>query len=293
LSNFLSPRSWVDQLTWVDPISLARKDYLPCVGAISPGFYAIAPVAWFVAALLLATRFRAAHTAHPERRGWWVLAALLIVGGVLAPDTLGASHGEYLQQRIVLLGLVALLPVLTLVWEGWRGRLLDVALLGAILTQSLVIWDYAWTSQRTAGTVLGAADAVGTTKRVATLLNGIRTPFRSNPLLHADCGLGIGTGNVLWSDYETRFYYFPVQFERGLERPDAAELEEISLSDDPRDAEERALRWERLLERHRDRIDVVLTWNEDPALDAVTERWFQVTHVQGPVRVFRRRREVR
>lgn len=291
LTNVLSPRAWVDQLTWVDPISLARKDYLPGIGSSSPWFQAIAPVIWLGGALLFAIVIsaRSETPVSIERKGWWMLAVLLILGGVLAPDTLGASHGEYLQQRIVLLGLVALVPVLTLDSNAWHGRALEVMLVGALLIQSLVVWDYAWTSERTAGALLSAADAVGTRERVATLLNGIRTPFRSNPLMHADCGLGVDTGNIIWSDYETRFYYFPVQFHRDLDRPDAGELEEISLSDDQRDADERARRWERLLERHRDRIDVVLTWQVDPALDAVTERWFRVTYAKGPVRVYRRR----
>jgi len=47
----------------------------------------------------------------------------------------------------------------------------------------------------------------------------MNTRFRSNPLLHADNLLGIGTGNIIWNNYETRYYYFPVQFRPEVARP--------------------------------------------------------------------------
>ena len=77
--------------------------------------------------------------------------------------------------------------------------------------QSLFVWDYGRESTRTAGRLLAASDAVGRGRREATVLIDILGRFRSNPVLHADCLLGVDTGNVIWADYETNYYYFPVQ----------------------------------------------------------------------------------
>ena len=106
----------------------------------------------------------------------------------------------------------------------------------ALTVQSALVWAYALESQRTAGIFWRACAVVGQRQRVATLLLRLKLPGRprANPLLHADCLLGIGTGNVIWNNYETRHYYFPVQFHAGLDRPDAGALEAIARQDDPR-----------------------------------------------------------
>ena len=270
LSEPFSPRAWVAQLSWADPISLARKDLL-----------AFAPVLWLAAGLVVASRRGGAGLAS-ERRGWWVLAGFLLVGGVLGPDTMGASHGHYLPQRVVLLGLAALVPVLRFETVG------TVLITVALGLQSATVWDYARASERTAGRLWKAVGAVGTGQRVAALLIDTRTPFRANPLLHADCALGVGTGNVIWGDYETRFYYFPVHVVAGLDHPDPAELEWIALHGSAADSAERARRWGALLERHHGAIDRVVVWGRDAELDARTTRWFVASHEDGPVRVFRR-----
>jgi hypothetical protein len=320
LAHPLSPRAWADQLTWVDPISLARKDYLPLIGTSAPWHLALAPVLWLGAALAVGIVIRVAGAkrsgprgsqpstpghaplcpGHPNEdqiraipnldRGWWALAALLLIAGAAGPDTLGANHGEYLQQRVVLLGLVALVPVVRFDPGGRVGRAGALVLLaGALALQSAAVWDYARTADRTAGALMRAAPAVGHRQRVATRLTGIRFPFRANPLLHADAALGVGTGNVLWSDYEARLYYFPVRFRAGLDRPDPADLERVALADDPRDAPDRARLWARLLGRHQNAIDTLVTWGDDPPLDAVSARWFRPAGGEGPVRVWRRK----
>ena len=39
----------------------------------------------------------------------------------LGPDSLGEAHGDYLPQRIVLLGLVALVPIFDIDLSRWAG----------------------------------------------------------------------------------------------------------------------------------------------------------------------------
>ena len=290
LDSPLSPRAWGKQLSWVDPISIARRDALPFLdGMFSKGFALGTPVVWLVAALLLlgvATSFRNRRRSS-DLRGWWVLSALLLIGGAAAPDTMGPTHGEYLQQRIVLLGLVAMVPILPFGVERsrWKQAAM-IALTGAFVLQTAMVWDYARTSERTAGSIARAVKFVGTKQRVIMMLSAIPRRFRAEPLLHADGLLGMGTANILWNNYETRYYYFPVRFREGLDHPDTVELEKIALSEEP----DRVERWAALLERYQEITDVVIVWGRDPALDAVTERWFQRTDQVGAVRVYRPRK---
>lgn len=293
LADPSSPRAWAAQVGWADPISIAAKGVLPFAGAPTRGAGVLAPVAWLLVALALAiaATFRARLGLGAERRGWAVLAATLILGGLAGPDTLGASHGHYLPQRIVLLGLAALVPVLDLDLRCWTVRGAALALVVALTVQSALVWDYALISQETAGVFWRSRELVGDRQRVATLLVQAqpRGRFRANPLLHADCLLGIGTGNIIWSNYETRHYYFPVQFRAGFDRPDAGALEWIALHDEPRDAVARAERWARLVDRHHASIDVLVSWGNDPRLDEIHAPWFRIVRDDGLLRIWQHR----
>ena len=284
LESLISARSWINQMTWVDPVSLARKDYLPGLGTLASWHYALAPAVWLGLGLALIVARRSVPSA--EKRAWWFLGIALVLGGLLGPDTLGATHGEYLQQRVVLLGIVTLMPVLPLGATSWRERLGGLFILGAFAIQTLTLWDYARWSDHTAGAILRSREALGRGQRVATLLNDIKSPFRSNPLLHVDCALGVGNGNIIWSDYETRFYYFPVQFREGIRRPDALAFEKVALSDDPL---ERRRLWKALIERYEAIFDRVIVWKAEPAIDADNAERFSAIYRRDNVRILRRK----
>ena len=46
------------------------------------------------------------------RQSWLGLGVFLLLAGWVGPDSLGPGHGEYLPQRVELLGLAALVPAL-------------------------------------------------------------------------------------------------------------------------------------------------------------------------------------
>jgi hypothetical protein len=126
--------------------------------------------------------------------------------------------------------------------------------------------------------------------RVGTLLVGIRGPYRSNPLLHADNLVGIGTGALIWNNYETVHPYFPVHLRPDSQHPDPAAFEVIHRLDDPFFAPDRLKRWASLLSAHEGEIDRLLTWGTDASLDRVNVRWYEVTNAWGNLRLWDRRR---
>jgi len=302
--------TWGARLGWVDPVTLSRKVVLPFTERTSALFAAFAPVVWLCLAVLcwlvgsivasLTEKTRVDESQHlleqpapaqrvasrQTRSVWLFYGVLMLLGGILGPDSLGSGHGEYLAQRLVLLGLAAMVPAFDIPLATRWGRLAAGCLLVAIGLQTVIVWDYAFHCKQTAGQFIGASELVGRDQRIAPLLTGIRSRFRANPLLHADSWLGVGTGNILWSNYEARYYYFPVQFRPGLDRTDPKDFERLSLSSDPRPGETCMRLWEQILSRHGGSIDRVVAWKSDPLLEAITGRWYDLVAERGDVRVF-------
>jgi hypothetical protein len=314
LADPYSPSAWAARLGWVDPLTLAMKDVLPFTDQVHKLFSMFSPVIWLTVAGMcwwagrltvdagrdmVAKRLSPQDGGEPARsrafesrrnQGVWVtLAALMMLLGFVGPDSLGSGHGEYLPQRLELLGLVALVPAFDLNLANKWGRLAAACLLFAVVLQTLIIWDYALYSERTAGQIMRAGDLIGRGQRIATLLIRIRSRFRVNPVLHADSWLGVGTGNILWSNYETRHYYFPVQFRAGIDRPDSSDLEWLAIHGDPREASDRARLWRDLLREHSSTIDSIMVWQRDPALDAITNLRYRLAAGRADVRVYTRR----
>lgn len=294
LTNPLSAAAWAVQVGHVDPITLTVGQVIPLTTAEHTAWFGLfKPMTWLLLAFTLmwysAIRRRRVQPARgpDERTGWTWLAALLLLGGIVGPDSLGAAHGEFLQQRVLLLGLVALVPIANLDASGWSGRLIAAALVLALGVQSAIVWDYALTSRRTVGAVVAARDAVGTHQRVATLLVDMHPRFRSNPLLHADNLLGIGTGNIVWNNYETRSYYFPVQFRPEVVHPTSSDFEQIAYAEGPESANLRAVSWQRVVDEHLEEIDALVVWGSDPLLDAINGQRFDTVYRQDNVRVLR------
>jgi hypothetical protein len=312
LSNPWLPSAWVERMAWVDPITLAIKNGMPFTGNVSPLFAVFAPVLWLGLSLVLwwygrifteslghgvdapdhldARKVVAMTTAGDNRKGWLLLASCLIVLGITGPDSFGAAHGEYLPQRVVLLGLIALVPVFDVDQSRRSGQLLVLSLAVAVALQSAIVWDYAFHSSRTAGQIIGAGNVIGRNQRIVTLLVTSRSRFRANPLLHAEDWLGVGSGNVIWNNYEALHYYFPVQFRPEIKHPHAGDLELVSIHDDPKYKASRIRDWEKILIDYRDSIDVVLIWKRDKELEGITKRWFELVERRGNVQVFRRSR---
>ncbi len=274
LKDPLSPQSWLEQFGWVDPITIAAKVYRPFGEIPWKPNGLVAPVLWLVLALAAMAAATLLNRDRAGKRGWGVLAALLLFGSLVTPDSLGDNHGGYLPQRVALLGLVALAPWLRLDAPGPLARFGRAALVFALVVQSLFVWDYGRESTQTAGALLASSGAIGRGRREATVLIDILGRFRSNPVLHADCLLGVDTDNVIWADYETNYYYFPVQLRDPASMPRAAPLEIIARADAPGDEAKRAALWADYLDRHADPIDVVVIYGTDPAIETITARRF-------------------
>jgi hypothetical protein len=283
-------QSWLDQAGWVDPLTLASRTYLPFAAQSSAWFRVFSPALWTAVALLLliGSSWRGRSS---DRNGWLIFSALLLLAGIFGPDTLGVKHGHYLPQRVLLLGLVALVPWLDFDKKCRASRLSMGLLLGAWAIQSAFVWDYAKDCQKVVGEVVKAGPSIGSHQRLGTLLVGTKRRYRANPVLHVDCLLGVENDHVIWNNYETTHYYFPVKVRPGLDHPASIEFERLLALDAPGEMDERVRRWELLLKEHSRSIDAIMVWSEQaiPRLDAINgANGYQETFREGSVRIWTR-----
>jgi hypothetical protein len=157
--------------------------------------------------------------------------------------------------------------------------------------QTLWVGEYARECSKVAAPMLRARSSIEPGDRLATVLADARNRFRVNPLLHVDCLLGVDTGAVVLSNYEPGHYYFPVQLRPERSMPHPREFEDVARLVGRDERARRAMLWEELLERHAARIDRVISFGGDPAIECVNARFFEQQRVspEGLVRVWSRR----
>ena len=270
--------SVAERLLWIEPITLGRRTALPFASSESRLNGLAAPALWLGLGLLFYCWKRQCRSPRP----WFLASAALLGLAFLAPDSMGPTHGHYLTQRVVWLGLMLLVPALATVGGNGgpspRSLRLPTACLGiALVVQTAFVWDYARESNRLFDAYTKALPAVGQKQRLAGLFLDLRGRFRANPLVHLDCWLGVGTQNVVWSNYEAAYYYFPVRVRPGPDTPPIREFEAISIMDAPKDAPERLARWTTLLDTYHPAIDRLVLWGHNPELERATEKEYTRT----------------
>ena len=300
-SHGFRPASVLERLLWIDPITIGRRTAIPFSRFESALNGLVAPVLWLALGLVLI--FLASYGGRVRRQesaesswqpSWpWLMCAGLFLGlGFLAPDSLGQTHGHYLTQRLTWMGLLILVPALASLPVPKQAlyrrlRLTATACLAiALVTQTAFVADYARESSSRFQAYSRARPEVGQRQRMAGLFLELRGRFRANPLLHLDCWLGVGTQNVVWSNYEAAYYYFPVQVKPNPQLPPVREFEAISILDGPEEATVRLGRWKQLLETYHESIDRLVIWGHDRSIEKVTANWYTCTLDDGMLQVW-------
>jgi hypothetical protein len=282
-------RAWWSYLGECNPISLARGNRLPFSQGQFPWARGLSPVVWLGLGLGLLLSRSAFHGScasggiRPGTHPLVVLAFVLLLSGFLAPncfgkdDTVQSGHGGFLAPRVILVGLVVLVPALRLDASGWRGRLACTCLGIAVAGQVLSVWDYGLVSNRMVGKFMRARAFIHQGERVGAFLLDTSSPFRVNPLISCPALLGVYGNNIVWNNYETKHYYFPVHYRPGFVYPPASAFAAVTSAQvDPS--------WmvgcyNQVLEHYHDQIDVLLVWGSELRLNrANAQRYRCVYH---------------
>ena len=306
LESVWSLRAWLLRWAAAATLQLSGRKYLP-FSAAEAGWHAVLAPTVLAAvglALLLAVAWAASRSPsrrpwRVEERGWWALALLLFAIWSVAPDDLGEQHGSFLRPRLLLLALIALVPLLRFDLPVRVARWGTGLIAAALLVQIAWVWDYALATNRTATEFSRAQSFVGSEQRIGTILlpdapSATPSRFTVHPLLHLDAMLGIGNGNVVWNNYETAYYLFPVKCRDPQAAQRAQRLDDANrqLPMSGLSAAPQLQPWAALLARDHGEIDRLLVWGDAPELSATLRPWYEAEPVFASehLRVFRARR---
>lgn len=301
LTDPWSPLGWLVRLLQEDDVlQLHHRGYFPFVAEPSGLFPYLRPSSFVVAglALLLAATlyagWRERKAGADPRRAWGILALAFCAAGLFGPDHFGVAHGLGLRERFMLLGLACFVPFLRFESVSLAARAGALALVAASLLQAASVWDYALASDREVGNFMRAAPHVGRGQRVATVLALRPSRFRVIPLLNLDTLLGVGTGNIVWNNYQAGSYLFPVTYRTSEEArlgERVAATNRINLAAAPDGVGTQLDGWAQVLARYEGEMDVLIVWGRVEQLDEINRKWFGPDPVfeGGDVRVFMHR----
>lgn len=305
ISKTFSLGKYIKHLLANDPIRIIKIDSLPFVESHSPWFILLSPAVLVTVAILLlvaTTIFaqrKVSNRPAASRRAWAILPLILFIGWLIGPDDFGEAHGLFLRERVLLLGLVSLVPILVFDLKMVSARLALVILATATAFQIAATWDYALSSNRWASDFVQAKPHLGTGQRVKTLLvfgfddSKITGHFRDSPLFNLSDLFGVDTENIIWDNYEAISYIFPVGYRDELTRKQASKMVNMRLvfpnSNDV--AAKRLDEWSQLLAGSHTSIDMLVVWGNDPTLNDINKQWYDPNPVfeGGKIRVFRHR----
>jgi hypothetical protein len=241
-SKVFQVSNWVRQIGWIDPISLASKKWLPVMETERTWAILFQPALWIALAILV--WFFCILREFPKRecraeRGWWLAILLLLILGVLGPDSLGKDQGHYLPQRILL----GAMSIACVVWPQRIKKETSVItgiLALAWLTQSVSAIELGRKSERLTQSISGSYAFISQGDRILALSDATAWAYRANPRLHLDSLLVMSAGDLAsWNLYEAAHVYFPLQFRQKTAELEPKRLENFSLMQSPGQAIER------------------------------------------------------
>jgi len=284
LADASSPAAWLNYLFMADFPSFQEYGMKGSGGPIIEFLFAVPPPSrWALIGLDLIVGGAFVRRTEEDRsfyrlhRGWIALAAVLLVGGAFGPSDAGTAAGT-MRERMLLLGFVALAPVLKVKSNEVLTRVGSGLVVMAAIGQVILCWDYALKSNRLVGEFMKVKPIVGTNQRVAAIVESAEWPYRTNPLIHAPHLLGLHTGNLIWSNHGPALNFFPIKYRNEELRDLSLRISDRRYRDDPlapgyRDAALDA--YLKLMTASHDSIDVLLLVSPTPELYTNNGQWFE------------------
>ena len=301
LSDPFSFSGWIAQLQTADPFQLLSRKAFPFVVTDSKFFAVFTPTIWLTAAifLLLAAGFGISKKEFVTRQTlpFTLLSFASILCWVFAPDDFGKSHGGFLRERVLLCGLIFLIPLFGLAKPGKLKNIAHIFLFFVIVFQNSVLWEYSLRTDRLASEYLSGKNMVSDTDALGSIdliENGCR--FKANPLSNIIALYGVGKNTRIWDDYEVGYYLFPVVVRNSSDSQfvnDFRQASTFELCDARENTDLQFAALDSLLELQHDKISVILVWGNDERTAAVLKNRFeeQPFYQNGRLHLFRHRQQ--
>jgi hypothetical protein len=206
-----------------------------------------------------------------------------------------AGQGSILRERVLLLAMVTLVPLIKPQPKSSSARLGVLCLATAALLQVAFVLDYARISNGIAGEVMPLAPNLESGQRIALMVLDPRSHYVVNPLPNIANQLGVSSNVVVWNNYGPAYYYFPVAFRNEQVRDKWERLNSLNQLLLSGGAESVARKnpgeWAAALGTALGETDSLITWGAAPWFDSPCETWFQPQPFfeHGELRAFRHR----
>ncbi len=300
LSDGWSVSNWAMRFHSADPFAIISRKTLPFTDLENNLLVVFSPGLWVAIAFIILTT---ATLLGPFRKE--VLSrmafpfALLSLGAFLAamfgPDDFGLNNGSILRERLVLIGLILVVPVLRIEKGSLLKFLAAICLSFAVMFQVLATWDYALDNQAATADYISALNKIDQSKNIASVTVLDQKPrFRSEWAAQAVNYTGFGKDQLVWDNYEMAHYLFPVKMKDLIAKSFVLDLTTSNVLAYGATIDEANLKIEVLRKCFHDeahRIDVLVAYGRDEKLDEMITATFdnQPYFEQGKVRLFRRR----
>lgn len=233
-SRFFSISNWARQIGWVDPVSLASRKWLPVIEMESSLAILFQPIFWIMLAFICFCNSGMGRCCLKPifigpQRGFILAFAVLMIIGLVGPDSLGKEQGHYLPQRVML----AAMSVSTCCWPqltGEKRKLFTSCIFIAFLLQSLLAIEFGRKSSLYAQGLRESFTMIQQGSRLVAINDAGPWSYRANPRLHADALAVMAARDVVsFNLYEAAYGYFPLQFRSQVPGLEPRRLEEISI----------------------------------------------------------------
>lgn len=286
LESPLSFSSVLLHLRTTDGFQIISRRFIPFWDSVSPFNMLASPIIWIMIVFVLfavGTYFSFRNGANGWKRYLPHLAAMtaVIVLALVSPDEFGAEQGSVLRPRLLLCGLVLFVPLFSVSLKPRILTVIHIILILVFAYQVTALWEYSLKVDRETAQFLKAANSIEVGSPIASIivLNG-QPRFHSNPLIRTDNLLGIGRGNVVWDNYETGYYFFPVVAAENKDRDfirDYSGSNSFQLQYADEDFDAKFARLESSLAANHDKIKTLVVWGQDARVDELVHRWFETT----------------
>jgi hypothetical protein len=296
----LSFSSVLLHLRTTDGFQIISRRFIPFSDSVSPLNMFASPIIWIMIVFVLlavGTHFALYDGANGWRKYFPHLAAMaaVMILALVSPDEFGAEQGSVLRPRLLLCGLVLFVPLFSVSSRPKILKAVQIILIAVFAYQVTALWEYSLKVNRETIQFLKAANAIDATSPIASVVILNDQPrFHSNPLMRADNLLGIGRDNVVWDNYETGYYFFPVIAADSKDRDFIREYSgsnsfQLQYADEDFDA--KFWRLESSLAANHDKIKTLVVWGQNTRIDELVNRWFETTPYfeDGNIRIYRSR----
>lgn len=291
--------SWITQIRSSDPFIIISRKTFPFISAQSDLFPVFTPFLWMFVAILFLFYATIRNLASIREYSREYLPFLFAAAGcglavMFGPDDFGLKHGSILRERVLLCGLIFLVPLFRTGLSSRPKVIAQLCLAFVFVYQSAALWEYSLRTSESAKAFFSASEFISEGQSIAsiTIINE-KFRFHGIPEWQMNNYHGIGKNLTVWDNYEVANYVFPVVTKSIEDKNFVLNFIATNLfyTAGPEDELNENLRkMEAFLAANSSRIDTMVVWGSDPRVEAVLQKTFEAEpfFANSKIRLFRR-----